>query len=186
MYMYSHWHTGRSDAVCAAPRRGSHSGGWHLGMHPLSDVRAERLQPAKSHRYTLWPSRRHARAGARSHEARCVTPDTTHPRSRDTRECRRVACADVSVRRVGADEFGRDVNAKGRARVGNPAHNSFPAPTPLLTTTSRAPSSSVRLTQEFPRVRGQVFGAFRVPRVLRRCARTASRDRHGRGGEGVA
>jgi hypothetical protein len=27
MHMYSHWHTGRSDAVCAAPRRGSHSGG---------------------------------------------------------------------------------------------------------------------------------------------------------------
>ena len=93
----------------------------------------------------------------------------------------------------------------------------------------------LRLTQEFPRVRGQVFGAFReavgkkldgkpwnelsaeqkerrikksvtdqmhgftefvdllekekrdiAAVALRRCARAASRDRHGRGGEGVA
>jgi hypothetical protein len=49
----------------------------------------------------------------------------------------------LSVRRVGADEFGRDVNAKGRARVGNPAHNSFPAPTPL---TYHRP----RVTQHYP------------------------------------
>lgn len=124
MYMYSHWHTGRSDAVlplgaAATPR------GILACIHPLSERRRERLQPAKSHLYTLWPSRRHARAGARSHEARCVTPDTTHPRSRGTTECRRGvrrrACPGrcVSVRRVGADEVGRDVNAKGRVKRGN-------------------------------------------------------------------
>ena len=52
----------------------------------------------------------------------------------------------------------------------------------------------LRLTQEFPRVRGHVFGAFRESALLRgrvvdkwrRGARAASRDRHRGGGEGVA